>query len=158
MRACPARARLAAPYNPSPTAHLARPVSGLRSIQAQDNSESDPYRNFNWLPYSSQSCPYIEDPRLKASCTQHFKMSQSQFTEPVNSVSSVQVKSKPKDRQDKWVYHYTDMTGYHAILNSSRIRVSVANGPKKLSMGNGVYFTRLLNVHFPFNQYGKAPG
>ena len=57
--------------------------------------------------------------------------------------SSIQVKSKPKDRQDKWVYHYTDMTGYHAILNSSRIRVSVANGPKKLSMGNGVYFTRL---------------
>ena len=68
------RARPVAPYNQqSPTVGRESPAVAKPSPTAQpDTARVEGWKDFNWSPYSSQSCHYITDPNLKISCMQHF--------------------------------------------------------------------------------------
>ena len=68
------RARPVAPYNQqSPTVGRESPAVAKPSPTAQpDTARVEGWKDFNWSPYSSQSCHYITDPNLKTSCMQHF--------------------------------------------------------------------------------------
>jgi hypothetical protein len=46
-------------------------------------------------------------------------------------------------KEPEWLYHYTDEAGYDAIRNSGSLVMSRRPDGGQISLGDGVYFTRL---------------